>query len=117
VPPLSPSYDAAWRDYRRRRTTFLGAGALLVLVVAFMLVGRYQVLSYWWALGILAPFTWYGVAYARFSSWPCPRCGQQFFVRSLSWTTFLSPTNIYAKRCVHCGLPKWASASLDAGGA
>jgi hypothetical protein len=33
----------------------------------------------------------------------CPRCGRRFFMPKGR-----NP-NIFARRCMHCGLPKWAS--------
>jgi hypothetical protein len=43
------------------------------------------------------------LAYASFRvrDFPCPRCGLHFF----SSTWWYSP---FAKKCVHCGLRKWA---------
>jgi len=37
---------------------------------------------------------------------PCPRCGKWFFAK---WWYH----NSWARRCVHCGLPKWADPTLD----
>jgi ribosomal protein L37E len=36
--------------------------------------------------------------------WRCPRCGRQFFFSGL--------INVFARRCMHCGLPKWSQSSL-----
>ncbi|MBA2685624.1 MAG: hypothetical protein H0U66_14155 [Gemmatimonadaceae bacterium] len=42
--------------------------------------------------------------------WRCPRCHEQFFVKRGRWTHNL---NIFARYCVHCGLPKWAEGDLQ----
>lgn len=93
-------YERAWRNYKWR-------------LVAFLLA--------WLGLPIAAPalddrigFVWFGVLWIgsclgtgfRLSMWRCPRCGHCFF-----WN-FIH--NQFARRCMHCGLPKWAT-SNDAG--
>jgi urea transporter len=41
------------------------------------------------------------VAHLRRMFWACPRCGRAFHV---TWWF----GNAFARRCVHCGLPKWS---------
>lgn len=51
-----------------------------------------------------AAFTWmgfYAVAVIRFQTFKCPRCGLWFFAKS--WCH-----NMFAQKCLHCGLPKFA---------
>ena len=40
------------------------------------------------------------------SRWPCPRCGETFFRR---WWH----NHAFARRCMHCDLPKWAPADPE----
>jgi hypothetical protein len=57
----------------------------------------------------VALFSWmafYVVAGIRFQVFKCPRCGKCFF---LKWWFH----NIFAGRCVHCGLPKYADTSTQ----
>jgi hypothetical protein len=45
------------------------------------------------------------VAGVRAAWFPCPRCGKPFFA---SWWY----RNPFARKCVHCGLPKWANSQM-----
>src|SRR5687767_1371371 len=45
-----------------------------------------------------------GVAFACRTSLRCPRCGQRFFRRGREYR------NEFARKCVNCGLRKWALA-------
>jgi hypothetical protein len=61
-----------------------------------------QSLGYCWALGYMGFLMF---ASMRTSEFRCPRCGLYFF--SGYWGPL--PYHIsFARRCVHCGLPKWA---------
>jgi len=40
------------------------------------------------------------VGWLRLVFWRCPRCGRHFFFNGIS--------NPFARRCMHCGLPKWS---------
>jgi predicted RNA-binding Zn-ribbon protein involved in translation (DUF1610 family) len=101
--PLHP----AWREYRRRwwiavgiLLTYLpvaGAGAIL-LKKATGSETPGAVLAVSWMLAYLA-------AVWRLSSFRCPSCGEQFHYRK-RWFAF-GAYNPFARRCVHCGLPKW----------
>ena len=96
-------YSAAWADYRRRARMFWfvfltylpgvlflsrGVGAVFGIEQPF-----FEVAIVWMAAFALAG--WYR------NGWRCPRCGQPFFYRRF-WK------NDFARRCLHCGLPKWA---------
>ena len=50
----------------------------------------------WMAFFVIA-----GNVFVRF---PCPRCGKAFFAK---WWY----QNTFARRCVHCGLPKYVEAN------
>lgn len=102
--------DSAWDEYRRRRRAFL----LTLLVLPLWLVPggtiEHVLASYGYkanslvtfAVAVLPPMACVVVAYLRLMFWPCPHCGRSFHV---SWWD----GNVFARRCVHCGLPKWAS--------
>jgi hypothetical protein len=63
--------------------------------------------AYLWSAASVAPLIAWVVAMAivvtRAEMSPCPRCGKAFF-RAGAFH------NLFAKSCLHCGLPKWAQA-------
>ena len=96
-------YEAAWRDLSIRMWTFwcvwIGGFAGLGILGALLH-------SNWWTpaygAGYFTAFLWSG---ARWSRFPCPRCGKQFFR-----TGDLS-INQVARQCGSCGLKKWSDGS------
>src|SRR4051812_13047397 len=94
----------AWEVYRRLRwqywTAYLGGFVLAcVLTLLVMRVAPQSLKVVFPALAILwmAACVVTGCRAARFR---CPRCGKRFFTNG--WGS-----NSYAKKCTHCGLPKW----------
>src|SRR5947208_2186536 len=97
-------YEDEWKEYRRRYRLFFtiflsyvpGVAAIGILVTRWSgsEVPIYFVAGAW----MLA----FAVTSVRLSTFPCPRCGKWFFA---AWY-FHNPL---ARRCVHCGLPKWAT--------
>jgi len=97
-------FERQWNEYRKRRNLFLFAflGGLPI-VSGLGSLGS-------WVLHTLAPFpilaiSWiafFVVAGIRLSCWPCPRCGDWF---AATWWSH----NLFAQRCVHCGLPKYSN--------
>ena len=99
-------YAAAWRQYRKlgrlRLIALFGhlpfGAAVAEATHLFHLRAPLPVL-------LLMPwFCFAVVALARAGSFQCPRCHHAFF-----YTWYLS--NPLARRCLHCGLPKWAERS------
>jgi hypothetical protein len=109
---LSP-YAAAWRCYRQWSRAFW-------IVFVFYLPGLALVSR---ALGwmrytngtaiFLVALVWmiaFSVIGYRKSNFRCPRCDELFFHKfddrpwRMSWQY-----NPFARRCMHCGLPKWAA--------
>ena len=115
VDTAQDEYTLAWREYRSRaRLAWLlflgympGVGLIWSLIGATVgwdstpggVARTIVALSWMVALGIA------GNRAARFR---CPRCGRPFFSATLYHNSF-------ARRCVHCGLPKWASAAASHG--
>ena len=99
-------HDPIWAELRKRERicwVLLLAYVPVVAIIGFSL-GRlvdssvpFLLVAGAWACALL-------VAGNGVLSWPCPRCGQPFF--STRWYY-----NTFARRCVHCKLPKWALAS------
>lgn len=92
-----------WQEYRKRRNlalfAFLG---YMPVVFAFAVVTIR--LFHTTTPAFIAAFSWmifYAVASMRFSSFKCPRCQKWFFAK---WWYH----NGFARRCVHCGLLKYA---------
>jgi hypothetical protein len=92
-----------WQDYRRRRRIFF--------VIWVTYVPGVFILSYPLSKMFDSGMPVYAIAGAwmlafvissiYLSSFPCPRCHRSFFY---TWW-FHNP---FARRCVHCGLPKWS---------
>ncbi len=101
------NYTAAWHDYRRRRRWFWGVylGGCFGMVGLWLLffnspIGEFMkgivfcVLAPMWLIGFV-------VTAFRCQLFRCPRCHRRFF---MTWWYH----NSFARRCIHCGLPKWA---------
>jgi hypothetical protein len=110
---VHPDYTAAWRDYRKRSfifwTVFLGyiPGVLVLFVGAGLPIAAltgtkpdyfFYPIAGSWMLAFLIT-SWQVVLFR------CPRCRKRFFA---TWWY----RNPFARKCVHCGLPKWASSDL-----
>lgn len=102
------AYAPAWARYRRlRRDSWLGILAFYLAGIAF--AGAPKPAA--WGLGVVVAAAVCGVFITgyRQTSWRCPRCHQPFFTRRWRWCTF---HNVFARRCLNCGLPKWAPHDL-----
>src|ERR1051325_3073087 len=96
-------YSVQWEDYRRRRNLFwivfltyipgiLIIGIPLACLFHSNVVG--PIVAGLWMLAFIVVSNYWGF-------WKCPRCGKPFFRK---WWYH----NSFARRCVHCKLPKWA---------
>ncbi|MEP6671004.1 MAG: hypothetical protein ABJF10_17725 [Chthoniobacter sp.] len=99
----TPTYEEQWKVYRHRSRlfwlVFLGyvPGVFLLGVPLRYLFSSnipVYIVAGLWMLAFAISGN-YAVA------WRCPRCGKPFFRGS--WYT-----NSWARRCVHCQLPKWS---------
>jgi len=108
-----PDYTAAWRDYRKRILVFWAVflGYMPGVLVLFFGIGLpisaligikpdyfFYPLAGSWMLAFL-------IASLRAGLFCCPRCGKWFFA---TWWY----RNPLTRKCVHCGLPKWANTDL-----
>jgi hypothetical protein len=99
------SYDENWKEYRKARNTFLGLFILYVPVCFSIGVASIKFFATF-TPGFVAAFLWMGmfvVSGVRLNAWRCPNCGECF---SGSWWYNLG---FLARRCVHCGLPKYGN--------
>jgi hypothetical protein len=96
---IRAQFAFAWGDYRRRRRWFLR-----VVVGGVVIAALLAALSTWLTLGIVV-FWVLGVPWiisvlvvaVLLQFFKCPRCHQPF-----------SNGNPFARKCLHCGLPKWS---------
>ncbi|MCA1594036.1 MAG: hypothetical protein LC754_15565 [Acidobacteria bacterium] len=102
------SYRAQWAEYRKRSiivwSVFLTyiPGAIIIGGSLYRLTGSDSFIP-------MTAFAWMAAfAITNFyrMNWKCPRCGKAFFQK---WWY----GNNFARKCVHCGLPKWAESELD----
>lgn len=100
-----------WDEYKRRRRAFRSAFFLWPLwvivpgsLIRALLVrlGMDDGLAFF--LVAVPAIIYVLVANYRRMTWPCPRCGRPFHV---NWGRLYG--NAWSRRCVHCGLPLWAS--------
>jgi hypothetical protein len=102
-----PGYVSAWQRYRR------WARLRLVACVGFLPIGAaIGHVCKWAGVPAVMPavlFPWFGFVVVTLivpTTVTCPRCGNTFF---FTWWW----SNPLARRCVHCGLPKWATSDPD----
>ncbi len=104
---MSQSVDS-WQEYRRRRNLALFAFLGYVPFV-FVFAVVTERLFHSTPPGFAVALGWMiflAVASIRCQSFRCPRCRKWFFAK---WWYH----NSFARRCVHCGLPKYASPVSD----
>ncbi len=108
--PDQSDYSSAWQDYRRRRLWYyvIWLGGIPVIFILNYLLTKithsevpFAVMAVSWMLGFL-------VLGLRISYFKCPRCNETFF------KTFFYH-NPFARRCVHCQLPKYQSSPVQIG--
>lgn len=98
---MSPEYQRAWRQYRRRRNAFV-VSVLSFPVISCLVPLRSLGLgtNAWGVIGVAWLALW-GVLGGSLSLWKCPRCGNTYFQKSAT-------NGMFVRHCMHCGLPKWA---------
>lgn len=105
----STNLNKIWIEYRRRPVTAWRAlgvsllGSALAMVLEPFVGAVSRVLTWPLSMGgfIVFAFEWYHTL-----TLPCPRCRKYFFSRSSTNPTRGNP---FARRCMNCGLPKWAA--------
>ena len=96
-------YEEDWKEYKRIRNQwfFVFLGYVPVCgIVAFLSIKLFKTFTpaFVTAFVWMALFVYTGI---RVNVWRCPRCGKWF---SATWWYNLG---FLARRCVHCGLPKY----------
>lgn len=97
------SYEARWRDCRRRTRrfwwvflTYLPGVAVVGMPLGYLLSSDSAVVvvgGVWMLAG--------AITHVHAMMWSCPRCGEAYFWRWCGVDAFTS-------RCLHCKLPKWS---------
>jgi len=98
-------YAEQWNEYRTRRFMFwcVSLGGVPFVGLCWYLQDQIfpgSVSSPVSLAPAIAVVLAYGVAGIRLTSWRCPRCRKEYFVRGIL-------VNQLASRCLHCGLNKW----------
>ncbi len=104
-----PDYAAAWREFRKRRlifwAIFLGyiPGVLIIWIAIGLPVSALTGIKpdYFFYPIALCWLFMFLIASLRVGLFRCPRCHKWFFA---TWWYH----NPFARKCAHCGLPKWA---------
>lgn len=106
---------SAWSDYRSRRRWFFGVW-LGGLPAVFYILGAFNWIFHpdpdsniFGILVAIVAGTWmisFAILGLRLTLFRCPCCGEHFFCNWFS-------SDQFARRCVHCGLPKWAERDAD----
>jgi hypothetical protein len=108
---MQADYEAAWRDFRKRSIILWAAALGYVPGMAFISIAIVLPLSALTGIkpdNIVLPVAvcWLAtIVITGFyrSLFRCPRCGKEFF-----WGSWF--VNSFARKCMHCGLRKWARA-------
>src|ERR1700748_3668543 len=103
---MCPAKQAFQAESKRNQYRFWSSASLVSVlllvpaVVAIRLFTNYSLgREYWW----IGPVIWMAIVWFvgyRALCFECPRCGKPFFRTKWSYST-------WAKKCRHCGLPKW----------
>lgn len=113
---MEGEYTQEWselRSLRRRMLRIVGVGVALLLVVP---LDAYVSRSASKIIGFALLVGWVGLLLKYFSLsweylyWSCPRCGEPFHSRTKWYGRWNNP---FARRCVHCGLPKLQDTDPD----
>jgi hypothetical protein len=113
LPPADGPYATAWRRYRAWSLAFwiVFVSYLPALDLVHRALARTDDsgVIFFLACAWLLAFALIGY---RTSNFACPRCGELFFHKfdDRPWRRVWR-NNPFARRCLHCGLPKWAVAS------
>ena len=97
-------YSRQWSTFRRWRN--LGIVAVVTFIPLLTIVGLFVRRFHWpdsaFLVMALLDVAFVTVTWTRLALFRCPRCGKPFFT-----TTWYR--NPFARKCVHCGLPKYAN--------
>jgi Zn ribbon nucleic-acid-binding protein len=104
---METDYRQNWQRYRKLRLLFflIWVGYIPVVYLFSLLVSNVLGVSSTVPIFVFAGL-WmllFAITGFRLSAWRCPRCGKWFAA------TWWYNKSLFARKCVHCGLPKFAS--------
>jgi hypothetical protein len=104
APTEMSDFQQNWKRYKFwRKLALLALAGFLPVILMARVIARIFNLP---VLFIIISFAWFlliATAGGVVSYWRCPRCGKQF--RITSWYRM----GVSARRCVHCGLPRYSN--------
>jgi hypothetical protein len=105
---MNMGYDGSWKGYRKRRRlfwivflTYLPGASFIGILLERIFNSEYPI----YVVAILWMIA-FAVTGLRLTYWKCPRCDNHFFAKR--WYV-----NQFARKCLHCGLPKWTPIDTD----
>jgi len=111
--PQDGPYAAAWHRYRRWSRAFWMI--FLLFLPGMALINRMYGPARESALALMfvVALVWmvaFAVAGYKKGNFQCPHCGELFFFRfdNRAWRRDWV-NNPFARKCMHCALPKWAA--------
>src|SRR5438093_12973213 len=97
-------YSSKWKEYKSRVRVFFISWFIPGLILALL---DYHPIAHCWiskvpdnVIMLIIGAIFVG-SFLRICCWRCPRCRKYFFVGNIL-------LNLWAQRCLHCSLPKWA---------
>lgn len=108
---MDGEYSYEWAELRKIQRRMLKA-LLAGIAVAFLVLLANHVPSMCFAVfavWVIVVYTLF-VGNAEYSLWSCPRCGQPFHFRMIRFGRWGNP---FTRRCMNCGLPRWAKSDPD----
>ena len=109
----SGEYSWEWAELRKlyRKVLIVLAGLVAIFGISALVVLADA--PDWFALPLFLGWAGAGVtlflALAHIIHWSCPRCGKLFHARYKVGHM----ANPFARKCIHCGLPKWVESDPD----
>ena len=113
---MEGEYSHEWAELRRLRRrvfTVVVAGAAVFVLLPLT---RFTPQGFAKTLGVALFVSWglllvrFFLDTAKYVYWSCPRCGKPFHLVAHWYGRWNNP---FARRCVHCGLPKWVDSDPD----
>jgi hypothetical protein len=113
---MEGEYSQEWAELRRLRRRVLTVVFGGATVFALVPLSRFAPQRAANALGFALFAAWvfllvkFFFASGEYVHWSCPRCGKPFHYIAHWYGRWNNP---FARRCVHCALPKWADSDPD----
>jgi hypothetical protein len=113
---MDGEYSYEWAELRKLQRRLLIVAIAGVTIVALVPVTWFVHGTVATALGWTLYVAWvaflfgFFITMAEYGNWSCPRCGKPFHYEARRFNRWADP---FARRCPHCGLPKWVESDPD----